>query len=119
MLSSDRSTTSSTLHGGSATRGRHYGSQSNRATYTVAAEDGVICIVDADQGKSVTNDAEGVVADLARRGFDLSLPVIYRDTQGIWDQIVIEKGCFAGFASLGQVSKNAAKLLAIEAAHHE
>jgi hypothetical protein len=115
MLSSSRSKTS-TFHQSRSAVGCNQG---NQATYTVAAEDGVICIVDADQGKSVTNDAEGVVADLARCGFDLSLPVIYRDTQGVWDQIVVEKGRFNRFASLGQVSKDAAKRLVVEANYED
>ena len=56
----------------------------HRARYTARVEDGTIVVEDQDRGRSVTNDAELVVADLVERGFDLSLPVIYRDIAGRW-----------------------------------
>jgi hypothetical protein len=74
-----------------------------RAIYSRTVHGNVIAIVDHDQGKSVTNDAENVVADLAAN-FDLSkYLVIYRDTRGIWDQILVDRtGHFAGFSSLNE-----------------
>ena len=47
-----------------------------RARYTARVEDGAIVIEDQDRGRSVTNDAENVIADLREGGFDLTLPVI-------------------------------------------
>ena len=47
-----------------------------RARYTARCEDGAIVVEDRDLGRSVTNDAENVIADLRERKFDLSLPVI-------------------------------------------
>ena len=72
----------------------------HRARYTARVEDGAIVIEDHDRGRSVTNDAELVVADLAERGFDLSLPVIYQDTAGRWDGLTGRAGRFGGFYPL-------------------
>lgn len=72
----------------------------HRAQFTVIERDGVILVEYLDQGRSVTNDAEHVIADLARRGFDLTQPVIYRDTTGRWDGICVRNGVCSGFYSL-------------------
>lgn len=63
----------------------------------VGVKDDMVFIVDLDDGGlSVTNDAEGVVADM----FIMYGPkrVIYRDTMGNWDELVHEAGEFKGFA---------------------
>ena len=74
-----------------------------RAVYSRTVHGNVIVIVDHDQGKSVTNDAENVIADLAA-DFDLSkYLVIYRDTRGIYDQLLVDRtGHFAGFSSINE-----------------
>lgn len=76
----------------------------SRAVYSRSVHGNVIAIVDHDGPCSVTNDAENVIADLVARGFDLSRSqVIYCDTLGIWDQILIDRtGHFAGFSSLNE-----------------
>ena len=71
-----------------------------RARYTARREDDAIVIEDQDLGRSVTNDAENVIADLREREFDLSLPVIYCDTMGRWDGLTVRAGRFAGFYPL-------------------
>ena len=43
-----------------------------RAVYSCAVHGNVIAIIDHDSGRSVTNDADNVIADLVSRGFDLS-----------------------------------------------
>lgn len=68
-----------------------------RAEYRVRVDAGVIVIEDLDRGRTVTNDAEAVIADLARVGHDLTLPVMYRDSSGIWDGMEVAGGRFAGF----------------------
>jgi hypothetical protein len=75
-----------------------------RAQYSRVVHGSVIAIVDHCGGKSVTNDAENVIADLVRQGFDLSkYQVIYQDTRGIWDQILVDStGRFAGFSSINE-----------------
>jgi hypothetical protein len=74
-----------------------------RAIYSRAVHGNVIAVIDHDQGKSVTNDAENVIADLAS-DFDLSqYRVIYRDTRGIWDEMLVDRtGQFAGFSSINE-----------------
>ena len=79
-----------------------------RATYQVFHLPGFVCVVDLDVGRSVTNDAENVVADLAAELHD-GVHLIYRDTDGTWDEIAFvtdEDGRprFNGFNGLGQRS---------------
>jgi hypothetical protein len=82
-----------------------------RAVYsrTVHGNVIVIVIIDHDQGKSVANDAENVIADLAA-DFDLSkYLVIYCDTRGIYDQLLVDRtGHFAGFSSINERDLSAA-----------
>ena len=75
-----------------------------RAVYSRTVHGNVIAIIDHDQGRSVTNDADNVIADLAAQGFDLSrYLVIYRNTRGIWDQLLVDRtGHFAGFSSINE-----------------
>ena len=62
--------------------------------------DGSIHITDLDLGnKSVTNDVEGVLADLKKLGLGmLGATVTYTDSMGQVDEIVHENGVFKGFA---------------------
>jgi len=75
----------------------------HRAIYSRTVHSNVIAIIDYDQGKSITNDAENVIADLAA-SFDLSkYHVIYRDTRGIWDGLLVDRtGRFAGFSAINE-----------------
>ena len=58
-----------------------------RSTYNIVlVEDDRVFIVDRDQGKSVTNDAENVWRDIQAQWPGRRL--IYRDTMGRWDEIV-------------------------------
>jgi hypothetical protein len=80
-----------------------------RSVYSRTIYGNVITIIDHAQGKSVTNDADNVIADLAA-DFDLSkYHVIYRDTRGIWDQLLVDRtGHFAGFSSINERDLSAA-----------
>jgi hypothetical protein len=75
-----------------------------RANYTYDVHGNVIAIIDPnDGGKSVTNDADNVIGDFVAKGFDLSqCRVIYRDTRGIWDEMLVKNGAFAGFRSINE-----------------
>ena len=75
----------------------------HRAVYSRTVHGNVIAIVDHAAGKSVTNDADNVIADLAAN-FDLSkYRVIYQDTRGIWDQMLVDPtGRFASFSSINE-----------------
>jgi hypothetical protein len=74
-----------------------------RAVYSYQTFGQVIAVIDHDQGRSVTNDAEAVIVQLAQK-FDLSqYRVIYKDTRGIWDQMLVDRtGQFAGFSSINE-----------------
>ncbi len=61
------------------------------------ATDHDVFIVDLNRGgKSVTNDAEQVTAEVAH-----NFPgrrIFYRDSEGQWDELIHDRGKFTGFA---------------------
>lgn len=66
-------------------------------SYTVRKEiPGAVWIVDNDDGRSVTNDAERVVAELVARFGNRRF--FYRDTIGRWDELKHDGRAFVGFA---------------------
>ncbi len=73
-----------------------------RASYSLEMVDGVLCLIDLDDGhRSVTNDAARVVEDLAKH-YDLAAhPIVYRDTMGRWDGLMVHDGKFDGFLLIG------------------
>ncbi len=59
-----------------------------------------VVILDEDEGRSVTNDAKIVIAELQSilpNGIG-KRTVYYRDTTGRFDKLLVENGDFAGFA---------------------
>ncbi|WP_020396613.1 DUF6011 domain-containing protein [Thiolinea disciformis] len=88
------------------------------SAFSVDVVQGVICIIDLDQGgKSVTNDMENVLATV-HRDYDLDVfndPVIYRDSLGVWDGVSVATGqryYHAGFYSLNELDRTTAILKA-------
>jgi hypothetical protein len=80
-----------------------------RSRYTIESRPGLLCLIDQDDGRSVTNDAALVIADLVQKGYDLSSTrVLYRDTQGVWDELLTRDGSFAGFRSINATTIDAA-----------
>lgn len=82
------------------------------AAYTWrAAAGGVLVVVDLDLDgwRSVTDDAEGVVADFTELRPDLlaCIPIIpYRNSKGRWDALCTDgKGAFIGYKSMGAMSE--------------
>lgn len=74
-----------------------------RAEYSYVVRDGVVCITDHDNGKSVTNDIHAVLDDKSADGVDLKAHrVIYLDTYKIWDEVVVIDGRFSTFKSLNE-----------------
>lgn len=73
-----------------------------RSDYEVEIEGDVILVTDLDLGgRSVTNDAPGVIGDLVRSGLlRPGMWVIYRDSRKVWDELVVREGQFAGFAPI-------------------
>lgn len=72
------------------------------ATVHQVGEQRVLALVQLDPGgTSITNAAEGVVVDLGRRaGLRETDRVVYVDTEGRWDELLVAGGRFAGFRSL-------------------
>lgn len=68
-----------------------------RADYEViGASSDVVYLVDLDEGgKSVTNDAEAVVSEVAAEYPECR--IVYRDTMGRWDELVHTDGIFEDF----------------------
>jgi hypothetical protein len=75
------------------------------------APGGVLVVVDLDRRgwNTVTNDAAGVVADLAELRPDLiayTSLIPYRDSGGRWDALRVgPKGAFLGFAPIGTATE--------------
>ena len=73
-----------------------------KANYEIlVVNDDIVIIKDVgpwDQFMTITNDAEGVVEDLAQKGF-LSRPrrLMYYDSENQCDEIVHKDGKFVGF----------------------
>ncbi len=79
------------------------------STFSVVERPGFVCIIDHNEGRSVTNDAEKVIACLISERYDLSANrVIYRDTRGIWNEMLVERGAFAGFRPVNAPDLDAA-----------
>ncbi|QEE39817.1 MULTISPECIES: DUF6011 domain-containing protein [unclassified Methylobacterium] len=73
-----------------------------RATYTRETRGDVILITDLNKGRTVTNDAESVIGDLVECLGDLAgKRIVYRDTSGVWDELVVTSNRFTGFRSVG------------------
>ena len=71
--------------------------------YTFRRCRGIVLVVDncAAGCRSVTNDAENLIADLRGFGIDLDQNLIaYRDTIGRWDRLIARHAGFPGFAPL-------------------
>jgi hypothetical protein len=64
----------------------------------VAKEDGKIWIIDNDDGRSVTNSAEEVVAELIKV-HGPGNRIFYRDTDGRWDELKHDGKRFVYFAA--------------------
>jgi hypothetical protein len=81
-----------------------------RSLYEVILREEAVCVVDMHDGTSmsVTNDAERVVEDLAGRGLLDNRRLIYKDTNGVWDEIQHKDGRFVGFKTLGATDLDAA-----------
>ena len=78
----------------------------------------VYVIDDLDQGMSVTNNAAAVIRSIAHELGEIpdhSL-VIYRDTDGQYDGLGVQGGCFVDFYPLGTISENEAISMAAAAA---
>jgi hypothetical protein len=68
-----------------------------RSTFTITSvTDDTVFLVDQDEGMSVTNDAEQVVEYV--NNLHPGKRIIYRDTEGRWDELLHDNGVFLDFA---------------------
>ncbi|MGF9764301.1 DUF6011 domain-containing protein [Microvirga sp. 0TCS3.31] len=81
-----------------------------RSNYSVGVVDGIVCVVDLDLGaRSVTNDADNVIADLVADGtLQPGQRVIYRDSRHVWDELVVRDGRFVGLAAVNEINQDKA-----------
>ena len=68
-----------------------------RATYDCTIIDGNAYVIDRDIGMSVTNDAEAVVYEVTAK---CDGRIIYRDTDGRWDELKKRGREFVCFAPI-------------------
>jgi hypothetical protein len=83
-----------------------------RARFTAElVDDDLIVVVDLDlpNTKSVTNDAERVVATIADYVTIGKRQIVYRDSSGRWDGIAVRREReFGGFVGIGAETREAA-----------
>lgn len=59
----------------------------NRAEYDYKVEGSILWIEDKGGMKSVTNDIENVLADIAKDRGISNKKIMYKDSDGIWDEV--------------------------------
>lgn len=65
----------------------------------------VLVIEDLDLGSmSVTNDIENVIRKCSKSVDLTKKRVIYKDSTGIYDEVLVYNGAFSGFRSLGGIT---------------
>lgn len=87
----------------------------NKADFEYSVVNGVLCIIDLNMGNmSVTNDIENVLRFIQRKDrriypFTVN-HVIYRDSDGNWDEILFNKktGEFIDFKYIGTTKQSEA-----------
>jgi len=87
------------------------------------AESGVpiYIIKDLDKGMSVTNNAENVIREVAAHigAIPDGSVVVYKDTNGIYDQLLVADGCFQKFNLLNANSVEEAVCKAVKEAREK
>lgn len=88
-----------------------------RSSYTAFVREDTVCVIDEDEGRSVTNDIEAVIADLRRAGVLIAgRCLIYRDSDGVWDGVTLDAELrFVRFYPINERSLDAA----LKAIHHD
>lgn len=78
-----------------------------KAAYNMEFHEGVVCLYDLTTegegflSKSITNDAEDVIEAIGKQKDIHTFPVIYKDTEGNWDQLCVNTlGQFSHFGFL-------------------
>jgi hypothetical protein len=89
-----------------------------RSAWTYTLAEGFVLVEDLGRGMSVTNDAEAVVAALAKKAPIAGRRILYRDSEGRWDEIVHGDGP-VWFKAIGGTSAEDAVRRATERAELE
>lgn len=70
-------------------------------SYTIRkVTDQIVYIIDNDDGMSVTNMAERVVEEINKT--HPNRRIVYKDTEGHWDELLHRNGVFEGFKYLNE-----------------
>jgi hypothetical protein len=69
----------------------------SRAVYSMTVIDENAFVIDQDAGMSVTNDAEAVVGEVLGMVDAPIKRIVYRDTEGRWDELKHDGRRFVGF----------------------
>jgi len=77
----------------------------------------IYVIEDLNKGMSVTNNAEYVILKIADCTGDIpdGSVVVYKDSEGVYDQLLVTGGRFCGFKLLGAASVDKAVYIAVHA----
>ncbi len=76
---------------------------SRRSQYQIVRQTSeIVWIEDLGVGKTVTNDAEAVCAELFNEVGNKR--IIYKDTDGNWDELLHDKGYFTGYKAARDLS---------------
>lgn len=62
----------------------------------------IVWIIDENGGKSVTNDMHLVLQDISKAMNLNGKQIIYRDSQGVWDQVLISEKGVISFKSINE-----------------
>lgn len=85
------------------------------AHFHLTFERGVIVLGDLGTGRSITNSADAIIAELAASlGDEIdNWRIIYRDTMMVWDGLAHRGGTFLGFVPLRRVEQAEAVIAAL------
>lgn len=73
-----------------------------KARFTAFQRGNVVCLEDQSEEygtTTITNDAEAVVQHVLNNFFGAQ-HIVYRDSEGMWDELLFSDGKFVGFKAL-------------------
>jgi hypothetical protein len=91
--------------GPSVSRGTH---TFLRSRFRIETRPGFLCLIGTG-GATIRKNASSIVRWLKRKGFDVTTNrILARDSQGVWDELVVANGCCIGFRFIREPSLDAA-----------
>lgn len=76
-----------------------------RASFATRRVPGAVLLTDHDGSVSITNDAEAVVAHVLPQLDTLADRILYKDTDGNWDELRHNGQEFTGFAPISDADR--------------